>query len=405
MSDVRTTYHHSEQVKELELRLGLKPLVNSLTMQFPLPAVAAKRVAMSWHTGIAIFDVDQGAQLRPDPRTPYGSLASVNWSEDGSKIITGHGDGFIRVWDAATGDVLWNEEFAPVISPSGWSARPCFVAFTPDGNRIVAAGRRDDPVNWETGLVAAFDAVTGKRLYEHATAQDVRTAALSPDGRTIVAATSNGSIGDTHVYGIDAQTGAQRFVTPGEDVKVGLWEASRIQFSPDSSSFFVATGDSHILKYDSQTGRIVSDDFIDWRTPEQKQANRPKTPHLGSAAFSPDGAMLVSSSAENVYVWNTSTGEKTLQIRHPHDHGCRVAISPDARVIATSDTNYVNDRGVDLVRFYDALTGKELGTFDPGDRRAYLLLFSPDGTKLFHGPYSGASIIWDMGATGLRTER
>lgn len=358
-------------------------------------------VAMSFLSGIEIFDVVNHVELHSDTRVPRGALRAVNWSPDGSKVFTGHSDGYLRVWNASTGGVLWLEQLAPILRRC---ALPSFVAITPDGRRIVAAGTRDDPVNWDGGIITAFDAVTGKRLYEHSTKQRMETAALSPDGRTIAAATSNGSIGDTHVYGIDAQTGTRRFVTPGEDVRIGLWEANQIQFSPDSSSFFVATGDSHILKYDAQTGKVVSDVSIDWRTPEQKLANRPKTPQLWEAAFSPDGEVLVSSSAEYVYVWNSNTGEKTLQIRHPHDHGCHVAISPDTRVIATSDLNYSGDPGDELVRFFDARTGEELGTFDPDGRRAYHLVFSPDGSQLFHGAYSGASLIWDTSAAGLPTE-
>lgn len=364
----------------------------------------SKQVAMRIHTRLEVFDVDQGVQLRADPSIPKGSFSSANWSADGSKIVTGHGDGFVRVWNVSTGEVEWVKQLAPVISPSGSTAKPQFVAFTPDDKRIIAAGTKDDPENWTTGIIAAFDAVTGKRLIEQITDQEVRTAALSPDGRTIVAATSNGSLGDTHVYGIDAGTGERRFVNPAEDVRVGIWSAETIQFTPDSASFFIATGDSHILKYDSQTGKLDSDFLIDWRTPAQKKANQPKTPQLWEAAFSPDGKMLVSSSREHVYVWDTSTGDKTLQIRHPHDHGCRVEISPDTKVIATSDLNYSGDPGDDLVRFFDTRTGEELGTLDPDGRRAYHLIYSPDGSKLFHGTFSGASLIWDMGKVGLRAE-
>ena len=44
------------------------------------------------------------------------------WSPSGDRIVTGHSDGEVRVWEAATGKLLWHKLLAPVISPSGWNA-------------------------------------------------------------------------------------------------------------------------------------------------------------------------------------------------------------------------------------------------------------------------------------------
>ena len=51
---------------------------------------------------------------------------------------------------------------APVISPSGWNARPAFLGFSGDGKLVVAAGRRDDPVKYENGGVAIYEASSGR---------------------------------------------------------------------------------------------------------------------------------------------------------------------------------------------------------------------------------------------------
>ena len=46
----------------------------------------------------------------------------------GDRIVTGHGDGFVRVWDAATGRLIWRKLLAPVIGRGVWNARAALVA-------------------------------------------------------------------------------------------------------------------------------------------------------------------------------------------------------------------------------------------------------------------------------------
>ena len=89
----------------------------------------------------ALFEVATGRRLHHDEATPEGEFASGAWSPSGDRIVTGHSDGGVRVWDAATGKLIWHKVLAPVIGSSGWNARPAFVAFSGDGRLVVAAGR------------------------------------------------------------------------------------------------------------------------------------------------------------------------------------------------------------------------------------------------------------------------
>ena len=116
--------------------------------------------------------------------------------------------------------------------------------------------------------------------------------------------------------------------------------------------------------------------------------------------WSPDGKTLVSSSAEFVYIWDVDRGVLKRKLRHPHDKGCSVAVSPDGKVIATSDLQYAGDPGVDTIRLYDIDTGELLMTAEPEHNRAGVLSFSPDGRKLLTGYGRGSADIWDI--SGLR---
>src|SRR5262249_21338838 len=142
-------------------------------------------VAMPIGNAVALFEVATGRRLHHDASTPVWYVDSAAWSPSGDRIVTGHHDGFVRVWDAATGKLIWHKLLAPVISPSGWSAGPAFVSVTRDGQLVVAAGRRDDPVKYEDGIVAVYEAGSGKTLRE-VVQNEVRWAALAPDGRMVV---------------------------------------------------------------------------------------------------------------------------------------------------------------------------------------------------------------------------
>ena len=140
-----------------------------------------KLVAMPINNAVGLFEVSTGRRLHHDASTPTGYSVSAGWSPAGDRIVTGHSDGFVRVWDSATGKLIWDKLLAPVISRSGWNANPAFVSYSGDGRLIVAAGRRDDPVKYDTGIVAIYEAADGRVLRELPQKQ-IRWAAPRPIG-------------------------------------------------------------------------------------------------------------------------------------------------------------------------------------------------------------------------------
>ena len=299
------------------------------------------------------------------------------------------------MWEAATGKLLWHKLLAPVISPSGWNARPAFVAFSGDGQLVVAAGRRDDPVTYSNGIVAIYEAATGRPVRE-ADQKEIRWAALAPDGRMVVVATSHGGWDDTHFIGIEVETGRTRWTNPPEEQRAGFVQMAGMQFQPDSSLLEAAMRDGNVIRFNGLTGREQRRFLADGRTPEQQKAGRREDPDLFTAAFSADGRTMVSSSDEWVCVWDVEAGTLRRRIRHPNAHGCFLALSPDGKTVATSDVLYAGDPGEDKIRLYDIETGEPVLTLEPVDDRADVLAFSPDGTKLFTGFHRGSAIVWDV---------
>lgn len=71
--------------------------------------------------------------------TSAGGLEAITYSPDGRWLLGGGYDGFLRVWDAATGKV------AAAWPPGPGAGKIDAVAFDPNGQRV-AASREDDAV-------------------------------------------------------------------------------------------------------------------------------------------------------------------------------------------------------------------------------------------------------------------
>src|SRR5262249_2746378 len=87
-------------------------------------------------------------------------------------LLTGSYEGDARLWDAATGEE--REPLFPHQSPLR------ALAFSPDGGTVLTGG--------EDGLVRLWDAKTGQPGRVFRLDGNVRAAAVSPDGRLVLAA-------------------------------------------------------------------------------------------------------------------------------------------------------------------------------------------------------------------------
>jgi WD40 repeat protein len=227
--------------------------------------------------------------------------------------------------------------------------------------------------------------------------KEIRGAALALDARMVVVATSRGSYGGTHFIGVEVKTGKARWSTPPQDQRVGFAPVADMQFEARSPWFYAALRSGSVIRYNSLTGHEQRRFVAEWRTPEQQKAGRPREPDMWEATFSADGRTLVSSQMEWIYVWDVESGTMRRKIRHPHGHGCHLAIAPDGRTLATSDIRYGGDLGEDTIRLFDIDTGEQVLTLEPNDGRASVMVFAPDGMRLFTGLGSSSGIVWGLG--------
>src|SRR5450755_3039620 len=156
-------------------------------------------------------------------------------------------------------------------------------------------------------------------------------------------------------------------------------------FSPDGRLLATTSADKTARLWDPATGDCL----------------RTLTGHTNwvyDVAFSPDGRLLATSSVDKTArLWDPATGD-CLRTLTGHAEDVRgVAFSPDGRLLATTSADKT-------ARLWDPATGDCLRTLTGHDRAVFGVAFSPDGRLLATTGFDKTARLWDP-ATGdcLRT--
>jgi WD40 repeat protein len=163
---------------------------------------------------------------------------------------------------------------------------------------------------------------------------------------------------------------------------------------------FLAGDPARALLYLSKAHEEGRDDvalrYLVARSKEQLPPQRPvlrHDDHVWAAAFSPDGARVVTGSADHTAaLWDAATGARLATLRHD-DVVYGVAFSPDGKLVATASWD-------GSARLWDAATGTLVRRL-PHENRVYHVAFSRDGTRLVTPSRDGTAAVWDV-ATGAR---
>jgi len=211
--------------------------------------------------------------------------------------------------------------------------------------------------------------------------------AFSPDGKEIACA------GDSEIRVLDVSTGeeARRFAV--ENIR-------GVAYAPDGS-FLVGWGGS----YSTRSRRVVRSEgfarLLDQKTGEALREFEGHEGRIFSAALSPDGKTLATSSQDNtIRIWETASGTEFRQISIaedavleqgkwlPYDMTAQLAFSPENQMLAAAMPDY-------SIRLWETSSGKELRRLNGHEDKIQSLAFSKDGRYLVSGGRDKKVRVWE----------
>ncbi|HPA47032.1 MAG TPA: hypothetical protein PK395_14805 [bacterium] len=355
-----------------------------------------KYIATCGGLGAFLWDVESNRLIRAflgHTKEVY----SVDFSPDGTKIVTGSNDKTARIWNTETGDLI--RTFA------GHTKGVRAAVFSPDGKKVVTG-------SWDAAKL--WDSETGAEIRTFSSPQSgVSDVAFSPDGKKVLAGDTGNA---ARIW--DTETGSEirTFTGHGDQVR-------SVAFSPDGTKVLTGSKDGAAKIWDAETGLEIrtfaghkSDVYSVAMSPDGKKVLTGGRGNIAalwdtesgtqirtygepgstatSVTFSPDGTRVLAAGGDmNAHVWNTETGEEIQTLTGHTSPLFSTALSPDGTKIVTSSG-----------MLWDLTTGKAVQTFSPRQiAECILAAFLPDGAKVLMG-FSDSAVFLDA-ETGTEIRR
>jgi WD40 repeat protein/DNA-binding SARP family transcriptional activator len=293
---------------------------------------------------------------------------SISYSPDGARLAEGSQDGYVRIFEAASGRLLRSIHIggqAPI------------VQYSPNGSALAVGGSRG---------VRIVDLRTGAtKLVAHihpygacGTICDANEVAFSPDGSVLYIADG------TNAVRWNLRSNRVRLLTPSGGLAGGALASGTYYVAPSPDGTRLAVGGQPgIAVLNVNSGRVL--------------AANPTIPSMWGIAFSPDGRTIAASQSPP-YPSFTIAGAirlfdaaslrplRTLA-RREGDAFTAIGFSPDGRALA-----FGTDLGASGI--YDVASGRRLVSFPGHTTNIWQVEFSPHGKDVATSAGDGKALVW-----------
>jgi WD40 repeat protein len=270
------------------------------------------------------------------------SVDSLAFSLDGKKLVTASQDGTVRTWQVENGRELWQCK--------GGGSPVLAVAFAPDGKLVASGNAKGDLSVWE--------ASSGEQrwLLRDPVERVIRSLAYTPDGKMLASASF-----DPTIQLFEVLSGKK-----GRSFQM-MCAADAIAFSPDGKTVAAACNDGVVRNLSVSSGKLLHPEFD----------GAFETHHL---TFFPDGKTL-ELHRDSTHALFETTGKLQRVLE-------QVTFSPDRRIFAEVDGNYVSLK--------DVATAKEIRRLGKHEDLPTRLVFSSSGEILAVECERNGLYLWNV---------
>ncbi|HEX9076706.1 MAG TPA: NB-ARC domain-containing protein [Anaerolineae bacterium] len=290
-------------------------------------------------------------------RAHHSVISAVAFSPDEEHLATGSWDGVIKMWDPATGTLLWTSPAVDAIMG---------LAFSPDGSALASATTDGQVRIWDTASGALLQV-----LNEHM--GPVFCVSWSPHGDILASAGHDAQI---RLWGTAGDKSPRRKSKPVRTLDGHTRPLRGLAFSPDGRTLASASWDTTVKLWDVQSG-----------TPKESIPIQARTEGL---VWSPDGRYLASGELDRAFwVWDLQQHKQRTTFYGIMAPVRALAFSPDS---STLDIAYENG-GMQVL---DMTSGQCIRKWQGFARTVNEVAWGPDMAQIAGGGSDALVTIWDV---------